>query len=653
MRRAGSGSSGCSAVPLLVGSAAIEGLRRRLRRAGRALARGVGVLAAALAVGAAASAWAESVEVRTIAQAQFVESASETLPPDDAPWTSRPLPDRVVREGKAEPAVLWYRLALPDIGRDAAGAPLMLYMQRLDCATRVFLNGSLVTTLESPARTSYVRWMRPHLVVLPEAMLRDGGNVVHIRGLCWERVTGLGQVLAGPDRALRPVYEERFFWQITAAQISTVFGCLAGGFMLLVWWRRRKEVEYGLFGAAAVAWALRSVTFVVESVPADLWLYWRAYYYATTGAVLIFLSLFFLRLAGKRWPRVEAALIAYGIAGPLALLLAGRIVDPALAAWWIGSFLAIIPAALAVLGAAALRERRTEQIAVVAAAGFALALAFHDFLLDRGVITFGRPFALHLGVPIMLLAMAWAMTNRFVGTLAVAENVNVELARRIREKEAELASNFARLAEFERRQAVAQERERILQDMHDGLGSQLVSSLSMVERGVAGPREVATLLRECLDDMRLAVDSLASEPESFLAALGALRYRMEPRFAAVGVRFAWRVPEDGLTDTIPAAARLQLLRIVQESLTNALRHADAQEVSVAVSVDDEAGAAALRIRVEDDGKGLPENGAARAPGRGLRNMQTRARRIGARIEFVRRDRGTRIEVRLPLAAQPA
>ena len=631
----------------------IQGLHRGLRFGLRALARGACVLGAWLAVGAAASALAASDAVREITQAQCVESASETPPPDDAPWAPRRLPDRVVREGATEPAVLWYRLALPEQGRDASGTPLMLYMQRLDCATRVFVNGNLLATLESPAPSSYVRWMRPHLIALPDAMLRDGGNVVHIRGLCWERVTGLGQVLTGPDRALRPIYEERFFWQITAAQLSTVFGCLAGGFMLLVWWRRRKEVEYGLFGAAAVAWALRSVTFVVEAVPADLWIYWRAYYYATTGAVLVFISLFFLRLAGKRWPRAETALVAYGIAGPVALVVLGRAVDPALAAWWVGSFLAIIPAALAVLAATALRERHTEQVAVVAAAAFALALAFHDFLLDRGVITFGRPFALHLGVPIMLLAMAWAMTHRFIGTLAIAENVNVELERRIREKEAELAANFSRLAEFERRQAVAAERDRILQDMHDGLGSQLVSSLSMVERGAAGPREVAALLRECLDDMRLAIDSLAGEPDSFLAALGALRYRMEPRFAAAGVRLAWSVPEAGLPDAVQPAARLQLLRIVQEALANALRHAEASEVRVAVSVDAEAGSAALRIQVEDDGKGLPEGGEGRAPGRGLRNMQTRARRIGARIEFVRRDRGTRIEVRLPLAAPSA
>jgi hypothetical protein len=62
--------------------------------------------------------------------------------------------------------------------------------------------------------------------------------------------------------------------------------------------------------------------------------------------------------------------------------------------------------------------------------------------------------------------------------------------------------------------------------MHDGLGSQLVSVLSMVQRGQANNDEVAESLRRSLDDMRIVIDSLETRESSFQELLGKLRARL-------------------------------------------------------------------------------------------------------------------------------
>jgi len=90
---------------------------------------------------------------------------------------------------------------------------------------------------------------------------------------------------------------------------------------------------------------------------------------------------------------------------------------------------------------------------------------------------------------------------------------------------------------------------------------------------------------------------------------------------------------------------LQLLRVMQEALTNALRHADARSITLALVHD----GALLSLVVEDDGRGLPPGGPG--VGRGLATCSSRAEAIGARFALAAPPGGgTRVELRWPLPA---
>ncbi len=266
---------------------------------------------------------------------------------------------------------------------------------------------------------------------------------------------------------------------------------------------------------------------------------------------------------------------------------------------------------------------------IVLAIAIALAAAVHDFLVYVGVLPYGSPELLNIATPVLLIALGAALIDRFVRSLADVEKTNAELESRIHEREQLLKRNFDRLRESERVKASAQERQRIMQDMHDGLGSQLLSSLMLVERGALTNEQVAQILRESIDDMRLAIDALAAENSDLLAALGNMRYRMEPRLKAAGMELQWDargLPEE--VDIDPDAV-LPVLRIVQEALTNAIKHSRARAVRVTLGVDHGGDSQSLSIRVTDNGRGLAAASGAPGSGRGLLNMRNRAGKIGA------------------------
>ena len=152
----------------------------------------------------------------------------------------------------------------------------------------------------------------------------------------------------------------------------------------------------------------------------------------------------------------------------------------------------------------------------------------------------------------------------------------------------------------------------------------------LVERGAVSNDQFAQILRESIDDMRLAIDALAAEDADLAAALGNLRFRMEPRLRAAGIELTWdarKLPEEiGLHPDVV----LPILRIVQEALTNALKHSRARAVRVTLAAEGPPENQFLDIRISDNGRGISEE---RVGGRGLLNMRNRAQKIGAQLKL--------------------
>jgi two-component system sensor histidine kinase UhpB len=198
-------------------------------------------------------------------------------------------------------------------------------------------------------------------------------------------------------------------------------------------------------------------------------------------------------------------------------------------------------------------------------------------------------------------------------------------------------------------QAQESERLRVAQELHDEIGQTLTAVTIQAERAAEGDsadaaqalRDVANSVRDSLDEVRRIARELRPEALDDLGlvnALIALCNRMDGQDGP-------RIERDlqGTLPPLPAEVELVLYRIAQESLTNAIRHANARSITLRLQGDAES----VALRVRDDGDGMPR--ALPSGTSGLAGMRERAMLVGGRfsIESVPR-RGTEVRLRIPL-----
>ena len=197
-------------------------------------------------------------------------------------------------------------------------------------------------------------------------------------------------------------------------------------------------------------------------------------------------------------------------------------------------------------------------------------------------------------------------------------------------------------------EAQESERQRVARELHDEVGQSLTAVMLQLDRVARfapdGLREEMAEAREAarssLEDVRAIAQRLRPEALDDLglpSALTALTDRVSERTGVrVETRFASPCPE------MTPEGELVCYRIAQEAVTNALRHAEASAVCIALKVAD----GAVTLTVVDDGTGL--DGAA--PGSGIQGMRERALMIGADFEIESSDgAGTKVILRLPEA----
>lgn len=214
---------------------------------------------------------------------------------------------------------------------------------------------------------------------------------------------------------------------------------------------------------------------------------------------------------------------------------------------------------------------------------------------------------------------------------------------KIREQAAVIALQADALQENIRAVAISEERQRFVRDMHDGVGGHLLSLLMRVRADDADREEVAQELESGLTDLRLMADSLDHVGHDLDAALAAFHRRAGQQLASAGLAFDWSKPQDLSAFAMDARAVLSLYRIIQEALSNCIRHAGATRFGVGFALVD----AGLQVVIEDDGVGFAAGGAEE--GRGLGNIRKRVEKLGGTVAFGTGavGKGCRILVRVP------
>ena len=215
--------------------------------------------------------------------------------------------------------------------------------------------------------------------------------------------------------------------------------------------------------------------------------------------------------------------------------------------------------------------------------------------------------------------------------------------------------------QIDQRRRRSEERLRVARDLHDVIGHNISlinvqASMgldlmdSQPEQARAALSAIKSASKEALEELRTMLTTLRQDddaaPRSPAPGLDRLPELIELTRAAglsVEVEVAGKAPP------LPAAVQLAAYRIIQESLTNAARHAGRARVMVRLSYDD----AAVHVEIDDDGKVPSGEGSAIGTGSGITGMRERAAALGGDLSVgFRHGGGFRVSARLPVRPAP-
>ncbi|MFA5939576.1 MAG: ATP-binding protein [Sinimarinibacterium sp.] len=522
----------------------------------------------------------------------------------------------------------------------------VIYLPSLSLNAAVYVNGERIGdggSMQEPlARYSF----RPLLFRVPGRLLRSGANDIAVELRAEPSGSGfLQQVYLGPLAQLQPYFDLRQFLNVQSIYVLIVAVLVLGLVMFAVWWGRREERVYLWYSLTMPAVVLHCLGLVSTglSLP-SVW--WEWLHHVSRAWMIAAVTVFGLHFLGLSRPRLAAFLGGYSALGALAMA-AVAIASPAnfsTLAVTVCSALTFAfgfyPVSLFVRHA--WQQRTASSVWMLTAAASLLAAGGRDVLMENGLLAPFDGEYFHYMIWLGIGVFTSILIARFLGALRESETLNRELDDRVRQKQAELERTYEELRRSEQQRLLADERERIQRDMHDGLGGTLVSTLAGLDLQGERDSAAAQSLRSALDDLRLMIYSLDQGSGTLRAALATLRERIARLAEDAGLALEWDMQALPESLALERGATLQLMRVVQEAFTNTVKHAGAQTFSVGASSHENG----VRVELRDDGAGFDPAG-VESGGYGLSNMRVRAQKMGGRLDFESVSPGTRIVLWVP------
>lgn len=543
----------------------------------------------------------------------------------------------------------WFRVRF---SRAEAGAgPLAFATDHTAERVVVFLNGIDVYRSFSSGDRFQFGWNRPRMVTLPENLIRDRDNELVIRvDSPFASTLRLGAVWIGPHNSIAREYEWRHWARIEGpAVVNGVLAILTIG-TLLIWLTRRREVVFGWLGLVGLVWMFRNLHYYIERPPFDVWNFWMATYlslFALMVATYGFLANF-VGLPNRG--RFIGWLTALGVV--IAVLQFARI--PAISGASIATY-ATIPVSLWVLWVLlkhTIAEPRLDSILMFGAVALSFAMSLHDLALLARAWN-GAGFYLQPYCSLLVFSVfGFVLARRLLDALSTVENMNEVLEVRIAEAGEQLRHSEADRRQLEVAAAVEGERSRLMREIHDGIGSNLVTALAVAQNQNGNDGTVETLKRS-IADLRTAISSLEPTEGDLTLLLGSFRQRIDPELRKAGIALRWHVDPLPPLEWMEATNALHVLRIFQEIVANCIKHAAASEIVVHCRAQTRGGREGIVVEFLDNGMGIDPELAI--TGKGIANMTARGEALLGLFEIGPRPdaSGTRAAIWLPFDRRSA
>lgn len=552
---------------------------------------------------------------------QYFTDESLTPPDSLGNWNTLSLP-LGARTGNDQTSgkAIWMRFELEN---PEDSDQYSLYFHRYNLSIDVFFNGERIGgDTYRPGRYT-TSWNHPRLVNIQNASWNEQGNVVHIRFQASYFGGTFGQIVFGKTQTLTPLWEDTLFERIDINSWLQLLGILVTALASILWLTRRHDTTYLLLAGMAISWTMFTTHMVVYYNLIE-YRYWLPLVHLSLNIFTLVYFKLLSKLNNFDNPRLHklvliwfACAVIWNQFGPYTY-------------WWMTTYAlhAVGNLFLVYLFCRVIHKAlfTRDRLAIAISITLAVQLAFiaHDFALvmlttstewETGV------YFTQFAFPLLLIVFMGILLERFRSALFLAENLNRELEAKVEASRQVIEHSYAQRRQLELEQATEKERVAIYRDLHDDVGSKL---LSIVHAG--RDNKLGDLARSALESLRSAVSKANSEKLLLEDLLTAVKEETQLRLEGSGHKFSWHQPEK-LSELIISADKVfNINQVFRELVSNIIRHANANDIIIKFSSNDQL----LTFNLQDNGVGFDSSN---VPGNGLNNIRERISEIGGDITW--------------------
>lgn len=554
--------------------------------------------------------------------------------PDQSAATKMSLPT-LLRDRHASSHLVMH-LTFEVMATDEDADLFALYLPKIADAIWIKVNGHLIFGMGDVSERPVRHWSRPVFARVSSDFVQLHNTIEIVTAGYPQEGTALNPFYFGPADTLEERYLWRHFYTKSMAQIGFAMMLLSGFAFAVLSFTNPKNEKYRWLASAGMFAPVFSLNYAVVSLPLsfEVWtIVWNLALHMFVCALYRFTQTSLGDKSGLLERRYWIVLVVFTIAlvfGPRAYLLE------------MVAFVGVFTALITLRGLLRQVQHCHEQgffefLVPFICFSVALSAGASDWLFF-----YVRPSPVdvqigHLALPLIMGISAWQIITDLTRSTRENEALNQTLQSRVDKVSKDLKESYRKLAAIKQREALDTERQRIMLELHDGVAGHLVNTLAYMQAHPSPDSNVQNALEGALHDLTLMIDSHELH-DSLSTSLGMLRARLEPLLGRAGVSLNWQI-EDELDAPAPGPSLvLNVLRIVQEAITNSIKHANASIITVKMD--------RKTVVISDDGspKAKTANSRVRGINRGLGvpGMKKRAHSVSATFDVQTTDSGTTV-----------
>lgn len=527
-----------------------------------------------------------------------------------------------------------WQVKLPEQTNDLQ-VPALLLPQLVQGA-RFTMAGRVIYDVPASDKETARTWYRTVLVPLPQDLLMAGHREVTVAQTGHLRGWYLAPLLAGELGHLRP-FEQLYLLLGHTLPYAVNILCVVGGLLLMAVGYKAKNQFSVEGGLTLLLWGLLFAMVQKDEVPASWWFFWRGLIFAMTGHLIFHLVRFKFRMLDDNLPLIiDRGFLLLCNAGWILYFLLGTTAEATIDNYW--SILVIFCYSLMVLvllRRGFLRGQYKQALLVFFIWILLTPLGLHEYRLLTEPQDWLRPW-----MGSSTLASALYLQPIYVCQLALPVLVAMAIWMPMNEHLQRIEANSELVHQM------LSQRQRLIADIHDGVGSRLNLLLWKLRSTSPKQPDLDRELTRCVDELRFAINPKEANPLHLQNALQELCEMIDQEKSGVSVTFV----HNGNFQAMSSENGLHLYKAAQECFTNALRHSGANQVSLQLL----GRGSTIELVIQDNGNGIPtwdnkkqmqrEN---KSMSLGLHALKFRLAQLGGNVTIDSGSNGTKVTIVVP------